>query len=847
MRQARRRLASVVVALAVLLPLLVAADAAPSAGEPSREPQECLWVQIADVENSNVLYPDTAVNYYLARVTVPPGGELRLEGRFPHARYLSFNAYDELGRPTDALADRRIEPDRGSTNPYVVGQRRDVAMRSYTVRVVPAPAPDDPADRERNTVYLGSEGRAVHSGSIIYRVYLPDRGRDEFGDTGLPQGTLRLADGRELEQPLACSAGSDQPSTGINAVDRSSDGPVTPNYGAAQDPLLFQKFFNAGRGIATTFSNDVAERMSGDERGGFFSDGNNSYVSAPTSRDLGEVIVIEGRIPDTVDTYGGDRRFEDAQLRYWSMCHTASLAAGGVTDTVGCVFDEQVPQGPRGEFTVVISTPDDRPANARAECGVAWLPFGARPNGVVIMRNQLPSPDFGQAIAKVAEPGDEAEVMGPYLPRGSYTSTDTFEQRGCSPSSPSGSATRQRPPASRQPPVASRVASNRPGYASPAGATAKASTASSVAMGPPGDAFYYPPSSRLAGPPGTVIWARPLTNEAALPGADNWLVLYRSQNPQGDTVAVSGTVAIPHGQAPHRGWPVMSWTHGTTGNADHCAPSRLDADHPVHSYVSLMNETLTKWSQRGYAVTKTDYHGLGTDGVHGYDIGIAEARATVDITRAAHELSGDLSRSWVVNGHSQGGHAALFTAEIGRVRAPELDLRGAVAQAAPSQLRDLLRVARNMPRSTVVGYFPLLIRGIETVADLNTREILTPKAWELLPHADTRCIPGLYADDSFGGMKNNEVFLAGADMSTFDRVIHENDPAHLAPGVPVLLTHGGQDDVLPHAMSDALFAQFTAKGTDVEYRFYPTDDHRSVVATSYEDVAAWVDAVMASE
>jgi hypothetical protein len=48
-------------------------------------------------------------------------------------------------------------------------------------------------------------------------------------------------------------------------------------------------------------------------------------------------------------------------------------------------------------------------------------------------------------------------------------------------------------------------------------------------------------------------------------------------------------------------------------------------------------------------------------------------------------------------------------------------------------------------------------------------------------------------------------------------------------------------------MSDALFVQQTAKGTDINYRFYPEDNHRSVVASSYEDVGAWVDARVDSQ
>jgi hypothetical protein len=100
-------------------------------------------------------------------------------------------------------------------------------------------------------------------------------------------------------------------------------------------------------------------------------------------------------------------------------------------------------------------------------------------------------------------------------------------------------------------------------------------TAGATTPPPAGDNFYAPPAPLPEGAPGDVIWKRALTNEAALPAAGaNWLVLYRSTDIDGQPIAVSGTVAVPEGTPPAGGWPVISWTHGTTGIADICAPSR---------------------------------------------------------------------------------------------------------------------------------------------------------------------------------------------------------------------------------------------------------------------------------
>lgn len=415
-----------VTTLALLLMAALLAPLTPGAAE-ADPPQDCFWTSVFDEENANLFYPDTGVNYYLGRVSLPPGGTLVLRGRYPHARYMSFNAYNDQFQPTDAMADVAITPEKGSTNPFVAGHRRDLPRRDYTVRVVSEPAP---AERARNTVYLGEDGTPRFNGSIVYRVYLPDRGRDQFGDVGLPEVALRLPDGRQVEQPLACTALTGQPSTGVTRADQRSGGPALPNYSTARPRPRWERFFNVPRTMLNQFSPTLADAYGAESRGGFFSDGNNAYVYAFIAREYGPVLVLRGRLPRVPATFEGQRRFSSAQLRYWSLC-SVSMQPYGVTDTIGCVNDARLATDRQQRFTIVVSTPHDRPANARPRCGVTWLPFGARPTAALVMRNQVPSPGFAQAVQRVQKPGTERRVMGSFLPRGRYLSTGGFERRGC--------------------------------------------------------------------------------------------------------------------------------------------------------------------------------------------------------------------------------------------------------------------------------------------------------------------------------------------------------------------------------------------------------------------------------
>jgi hypothetical protein len=415
--------------LLILLAALLTPIAGPSA-DAAEGPQDCFWTSVFDEENANLFYPDTGVNYYLGRVSLPPGGRLVVRGKYPHARYTSFNVYDETFQPTDALADIDIHPDRGATNPFVVGNRRDRAERGYTVKLVPEPVPARRRDRARNTVYLGDEGQPRFNANMVLRVYLPDKGRNQFGGVPLPEVAVRLPDGTEIDQPATCSALTQQPSTGVTEADQQGTGPSIPNYSTAKHHPDWERFFNVPRTMLRQFSQTLADEYGAESRGGFFSDGNNAYVYAFMSRSLGRVLVLRGRLPNVPETYGGQRVFTRGQLRYWSMC-SVSMQPYGVTDTVGCVNDSRLVTNREGWYRLVVSTPQDRPANARRRCGVTWLPFGIRPTAALVMRNQLADPDFDHSVQRVRRPGTEREVMGDFLPRGHYTSRRAFQRQGC--------------------------------------------------------------------------------------------------------------------------------------------------------------------------------------------------------------------------------------------------------------------------------------------------------------------------------------------------------------------------------------------------------------------------------
>src|SRR3954467_14480068 len=225
------------------------------------------------------------------------------------------------------------------------------------------------------------------------------------------------------------------------------------------------------------------------------------------------------------------------------------------------------------------------------------------------------------------------------------------------------------------------------------------------------------PSAHAATPKhGQLLQSRKLTGEPALTSAGkNWLVKYRSVGVDGKAITVSGVVSLPKGNAPKKGWPVISYDHGTTGIADQCAPSRDATDNPAHPYNSYVYPLLNRWLKAGYAVVRTDYQGLGSGGIHEYLNGVAEGRSTLDVVRAARKVNPKISKRLAISGHSQGGHAALWGAFLAPKYTPELKLRGTVAFAPASHISELVSLVKTQksPGGGLSSEAALVLRGVD--------------------------------------------------------------------------------------------------------------------------------------
>ncbi len=370
-----------------------------------------------------------------------------------------------------------------------------------------------------------------------------------------------------------------------------------------------------------------------------------------------------------------------------------------------------------------------------------------------------------------------------------------------------------------------------------------ASAGESVRLGPSGNAFYAPPRKLIPGPHGSVIWMRDLHGGAALPAARrNLLVLYRSRDASGATVAVSGSVAIPRGRPPRGGWPVISWAYGVVGLADRCAPTREGPGYPYRSYLASVEPTINGWVKAGYAVVRTDYAGLGTPGVYPYLVGRPTAWSVLDMVRAARRVDPSLGRRFVSAGHSSGGHAALWAGGVAARWTPELQLRGIVAYAPSSHADQWFPVAPALKSPSPLSvFYALAVRAFNAAyPKLRLSSQLSPQfERDLYPQTLTKCVPELLQDPRWMSLAPADVFRSGADLRPYIPTLKRNEPTEAGITGRVLLLQGTKDDTVSPVLTADLARRLRKPGTAVEYRTYDAT-HTGVLAAARRDVNAWI-------
>ena len=348
-------------------------------------------------------------------------------------------------------------------------------------------------------------------------------------------------------------------------------------------------------------------------------------------------------------------------------------------------------------------------------------------------------------------------------------------------------------------------------------------------------ALISQPSPLFAQRAGQLISADPITDTPG--GMQAWRVRYWTSDGSNRPRQVTGMVVAPREAMPPQPRPVLAWTHGTWGVASRCAPSLSPNFWSVTPALDAV--------KRGYVVVAPDYAGLGSDGVHPFLVGEDTARAVLDGVRATREIAGAAAGNrFAVWGESQGGHAALWTAQR-RSYAPDVELLGAAAAAPPTDLLQNLDLSPNKSVRTFfmayIGYSWSVHYGTPMTAfgNAQTQGIMTRLAQNNCIELHTK--PKLGTILGILTLQGRWAKLDMAKVQPWANLSRRNSPATSGIGLPLLIAQNPKDDLVAPSVTRAHARALCRNRERVRWINIAGSGH----ATSAKDSAAitldWID------
>lgn len=338
------------------------------------------------------------------------------------------------------------------------------------------------------------------------------------------------------------------------------------------------------------------------------------------------------------------------------------------------------------------------------------------------------------------------------------------------------------------------------------------------------DAFYDPPAE-VPGGHGRLIRSDAYLGRLPENG-DVTRILYTTRDAVSRPAVASALVIVPK-DLPPGPRPVIVWNHGTTGVAQGCAPSLRDASATRWS-IPALEQAL----KAGWVVVASDFSGQGAPGDYPYLIGKGEARSSLDAVLATSELRSDLTLSpdTVVWGHSQGGHAALWTTAIASEYAPGIDVLGTAVVAPvadpPALARELLSGPPNALLSVLTSW--VLVPYSRTYADVHLDDYIAEGSRSIVLEMTQRCPtePGVVVSvlTALGVSEDRPLYSADLTDGALGRRLAEN--AMTEPlGSPLLVAWGAEDEVIPPKLQRDYVEGLCAQGQPVRWATYAGYDH----------------------
>jgi len=305
----------------------------------------------------------------------------------------------------------------------------------------------------------------------------------------------------------------------------------------------------------------------------------------------------------------------------------------------------------------------------------------------------------------------------------------------------------------------------------------------------------------------------------------------------GEPIAVTGAVMFPAGDQSRGMRDVIAWAHPTSGVVTRCAPTLMpDLAGSIQGVEAMLDAQ--------YVVVATEYVGLGTKDTHPYLVGISAARAVIDSVRAArHIKDSGAGKRFAVWGHSQGGHAALYTGEHVRAYAPELELVGVAAAAPATYLIDLFEADKNT--SSGVSLSSMALLSWSQFYKLPLDNLVEPGAFDAFRRLASDCIESIedfIKEDRDEKRLEKHAFLKVDPMTLLPwrAIMEQNTPGQSASAAPIFLAQGTADEVVRARITQKFMQTACHHGTKVKLHLMEGGTHMFAGRDSANAAIRWM-------
>jgi hypothetical protein len=146
---------------------------------------------------------------------------------------------------------------------------------------------------------------------------------------------------------------------------KDNDPSLTPATAPARPHPVWEKFWTIPYSVVGAFKPpEIRDKMRWEGAAGGGANPLTVYMVTYLSRKYGPVYVLRGKLPSFPNTYKALPTMPKEQVVYWSV---VSVGAGPSGELWDGLYDMQLPLDQNGNYTIVMSLPEDRPKNATRE------------------------------------------------------------------------------------------------------------------------------------------------------------------------------------------------------------------------------------------------------------------------------------------------------------------------------------------------------------------------------------------------------------------------------------------------------------------------------------------------